>query len=101
DPDTADMAQWFADRIGPTRATAGWQFPFRNILAETIRNTYFHVPMWFGMILLFGMSAWHSLKYYRRGHADDDEWSLAYVRVGLVFGVLGLVTGMMWAKFTW
>ena len=30
--------------------------PRRHILNETIRNLYFHVPMWFTMIVLFGVS---------------------------------------------
>src|SRR5699024_5269796 len=27
----------------------GLHFPYRSILYETIRNTYYHVPMWFAM----------------------------------------------------
>lgn len=100
-PDPDEISIWFADKMEDVHRGTGWSFPFRNILAETIRNTYFHVPMWFGMILLFGLSAWHSLRYYRRGDPDDDAWSLAYIQVGLVFGLLGLVTGMLWAKNTW
>lgn len=99
--DPADAALWLTGRLEQAHRAGGWVYPFRNILAETIRNTYFHVPMWFGMILLFAMSAWHSLRYYRRADPDDDAWSLAYIQVGLVFGVLGLVTGMLWAKNTW
>ena len=30
--------------------------PRLDILNETIRALYFHVPMWFGMILLFVLS---------------------------------------------
>lgn len=100
-PDPADLKAWFSDRLTTTHRASGWTFPFRNILGETIRNTYFHVPMWFGMILLFGLSAWHSLRYYRRSDPDDDAWSLAYIKVGLLFGALGLATGMLWAKYTW
>lgn len=100
-PDSADQALWYVDKIGEIHEKAGIQYPFRNILSETIRNTYFHVPMWFGMIILFGYSAWYSLRYYRHGQANDDLRSVSYIKVGLLFGCLGLVTGMIWAKHTW
>ncbi len=37
------------------------QVPAREILNETIRNLYFHVPMWFTMIVLFAASAYYVL----------------------------------------
>lgn len=100
-PDQEEINLWFEHKISGVSQKAGIQFPFRNILAETIRNTYFHVPLWFAMIILFGISAWYSLKYYRIGDMDFDHKSVAFVQVGLIFGVLGLVTGMLWAKYTW
>ncbi len=100
-PDSAEMHLWTMHKIEHVHKKAGIQFPFRNILAETIRNTYFHVPMWFTMIILFGVSAWYSLRYYRKGDLTDDRRSMSYVRVGLLFGLLGIVTGMLWAKNTW
>ncbi|HUR30723.1 MAG TPA: cytochrome c biogenesis protein CcsA [Saprospiraceae bacterium] len=100
-PDPTELALWTKDKISGVHTKAGIQYPFRNILAETIRNTYFHVPMWFAMIILFGISAWYSLKYYRKGNMADDAQSLSFIKVGLIFGLLGMVTGMLWAKFTW
>ncbi len=100
-PDSSEMKLWTASKMSAIHEKAGIQFPFRNILAETIRNTYFHVPMWFAMIILFGISAWYSLQYYRKGDMMFDQRSIAYAQIGLVFGLLGLVTGMLWAKHTW
>jgi heme exporter protein C len=99
--DSTQAASWYADKVDNIHDKPGIQYPFRNILSETIRNTYFHVPMWFGMIALFGISAWYSLQYYRHGKMADDSKTLAFVKVGLLFGVLGMVTGMLWAKYTW
>lgn len=99
--DTSELALWYKDKIEHIHQKAGMQYPFRNILAETIRNTYFHVPMWFCMIILFGASAWHSLQYYKKGDIDSDRRSVAFIKVGLIFGLLGLVTGMLWARNTW
>ena len=100
-PDPSSINLWFKDKIDDTHVKGGIQYPFRNILAETIRNTYFHVPMWFSMIVLFGISAWYSLRYYRKGDPADDQKSVSYVKAGLLFGILGMITGMLWAKFTW
>ncbi len=99
--DENEAALWFSDKVTSVHEQSGIRFPFRNILSETIRNTYFHVPLWFAMIILFGVSAWYSLQYYRGGQIDLDRKTVALVKVGLLFGVLGLVTGMLWAKNTW
>ncbi len=101
DPVASEEELWYQSGIDEIHEKEGIQYPFRNILAETIRNTYFHVPMWFSMIILFGVSAWYSLKYYRKGNMEDDRRSIAFVKVGLIFGVMGMITGMLWAKFTW
>ncbi len=75
--------------------------PRLGILNESIRNIHFHVPMWFGMIFLFGFSMWHSINYLRKGNPDSDSLAVESVNVGIVFGVAGLVTGMVWARYTW
>jgi heme exporter protein C len=75
--------------------------PEKFILNETIRNIFFHVPMWFGMIILFTISLVFSIRYLNTGNLKDDITSLQFINVGLLYGVLGLVTGMEWGKFTW
>jgi heme exporter protein C len=75
--------------------------PRLNILNETVRALYFHVPMWFGMVLLFGFSVFYALKYLRNPTSNYDIRSVEYANVGLVFGILGMITGMLWANYTW
>jgi heme exporter protein C len=75
--------------------------PRLNILNETIRALYFHVPMWFGMIGLFLLSIIHAVKYLRNPSIESDRQSVEYANVGLLFGILGIVTGMLWATYTW
>ncbi len=75
--------------------------PALAILHETIRNLYFHVPMWFGMFLLFFIAVIYSIHYLRTSSPTSDIISLEMIRVGLLFGILGMVTGMEWAHFTW
>ncbi len=98
----AGAAAWINTPVEKlNQGPGGIRFPFRNILYETIRNTYFHVALWFAMILLFIGSVRHSAGYLRRFDAEDDRRAAAYTRVGVLFGILGLVTGAIWAKNTW
>ncbi len=75
--------------------------PRLDILNETIRALYFHVPMWFGMILLFVLSVYHAILYLLKPGIESDRKSVEYANVGLLFGILGIVTGMLWANYTW
>ena len=82
---------------------AGFLFdvPKLAILNETIRVLYFHVPMWFTMIFLLLMSSFNAYKFIANGDKNFDVKSYNYANVGVYFGVLGLITGMFWAKYTW
>jgi heme exporter protein C len=77
-------------------------FPFLNILEESIRNLFFHVPMWFGMMFLLLLSVIFSIR--QLGKADslkNDTKAKSYATIGVLYGVLGVVTGALWAKHTW
>ena len=75
--------------------------PHLDILNETIRNLYFHVPMWFAMIILFSISVFHSIKSLNSKNEIDDLKAVESINAGIIFGILGLVTGAVWAKYTW
>ncbi len=70
-------------------------------LQESIRNLFFHVPMWFGMMILFIVSVIYAIIYLSRPGSKADIYSVEYARTGTVFGVLGLVTGAIWANYQW
>ena len=75
--------------------------PSLPILNETIRVLHFHVPMWFGMIFLFLGSFISAIVYLMKGQTISDTNSAVLAQVGMIYGILGLVTGMVWANFTW
>ncbi|RZJ85959.1 MAG: ABC transporter permease [Chryseobacterium sp.] len=75
--------------------------PEMPILHETIRNLYFHVPMWFAMIVLFSISVYYSIKVLRSNNPSDDIKAVESINTGIIFGILGIITGAVWAKFTW
>ena len=51
----SSTAGW-TDQIIQTDKAATFHFPFRNILLETIRNTFFHVQLWMSMMAIFTLS---------------------------------------------
>ncbi len=83
--------------------TAGFliKVPHVGNLYESIRNLFFHVPMWFGMMVLFIVSVVYALKYLRNPTVKNDVYSVEYAKTGILFGVLGLITGAIWANYTW
>ncbi len=84
-------------------AVAGLYLPVprRDIVNETIRNLYFHVPMWFAMTVVLGFSVGSAFRYLRSGELRHDIWSHEAAKTGSVLGVLGLLTGSLWARYTW
>ncbi len=75
--------------------------PTREILHETIRNLFFHVCMWFGMMILFTTSVVYSIKYLNTKNLRNDIYAVSFAKTGILFGVLGYATGAVWAKYTW
>ncbi|HLP11347.1 MAG TPA: cytochrome c biogenesis protein CcsA [Flavobacteriales bacterium] len=76
-------------------------FPNREILNETIRNLFFHVPIWFAMMLAGAIGMWHGFLFLRKGKMDDDIKAEKYLKTTVFMGILGLITGSIWARFTW
>lgn len=75
--------------------------PARHILNETIRNLYYHVPMWFTMIILFAAGFGYSIAYLSSNKLEHDIYAAGFTKVGIVFSILGMLTGMEWAEYTW
>lgn len=75
--------------------------PELPVIHQTIRNLFYHVCMWFGMFVMYGTALVYSIKYLANYKLDDDLYASGAVYTGLFFGTLGLLTGMLWAKFTW
>lgn len=94
-------------------AHSGFGYPFQIIIFETIRNLLWHVPMWFTMFTLMLFSLALSirtinamgqdtvLEHQYRKVLELDRRASVYAATGLVFCTLGLVTGSVWARFTW
>lgn len=75
--------------------------PRLDILNETIRNVYYHVPVWFAMLFMMGLSLVQSILHLNKSHLQNDTKASNAAMIGLFFSVPGLLTGSLWAKFTW
>lgn len=96
----ADSA-WMRQPIANLHVIKDFSFPYRNVIYESIRNTYYHVPMWFVLMFLFMASVWNSIRYLGKQDPDYDRKAAGYAEAGLLFGFLGLFTGMVWANYAW
>src|SRR6478672_3068433 len=74
--------------------------PRLDILNETIRNVYYHVPIWFSMLFLMGVSFVHSLISLSKNNLVNDHKAYNAAVVGFFFSLPGLATGSVWAKYT-
>lgn len=72
-----------------------------TMIGGSIRNVFYHVGMWFGMSAMLLTSFIFSLRYLRGFHEKEDVVAVEAANVGVFFGILGLITGMIWAKSTW
>jgi len=75
--------------------------PARPIVNESIRNLYYHVPMWFAMLSLMTVSVVNSIIYLRTNNLQADIRARCFAATGAIYGMLGLVTGAIWATYTW
>ncbi|GAB4206171.1 MAG: cytochrome c biogenesis protein CcsA [Bacteroidia bacterium] len=75
--------------------------PRLPILNESIRNLYYHVPMWFALIFQMTISLYYALKFLSTYQMKNDTISVSAAQVGFFFSIPGILTGMLWAKVTW
>jgi heme exporter protein C len=77
------------------------QIPEIPILEQSARNLFLHVPMWFTMMVAFSMGFYFSIRYLNDEDLKWDRKAETATSVGLLFGICGLFTGSLWARFTW
>lgn len=96
-----DMKSISSVQIPNPIKTQKFGFPNREIIQESIRNLFFHVPMWFGMVFLLFFSFINAILYLAKNEEKYDMYSSSGAEGGLLYGTLGILTGMLWATYTW
>lgn len=68
---------------------------------DVYRIIYYHVPQAFAATIAFMTSMFYSLMYLWKRNPDYDFKSFRANEVGLVFAILALITGALFARYTW
>jgi heme exporter protein C len=65
------------------------------------RIFYFHVPIAITAYACFGWGAWKALRLLWTRETRYDLESYTAIHMGVIFGILTLVTGSIWARTSW
>ena len=79
-----------------------WFFtPVEAIMGPVQKVFYFHVSAAWGGMLSFILGAVAGAGYLRSRRMGWDSLSLAAIEVGLVFALIAILSGMVWAQPIW
>lgn len=77
------------------------QFPDEMQQGGIFRIMFFHIPAAFtGLLAAFGAMA-ASIMYLVKKNLRFDSLAVAITEVGLAFGLINIITGMIWARIIW
>jgi heme exporter protein C len=62
---------------------------------------YIHVPIAIAAYACFGWGGWKALRHLWKRDERADLESYVAIHLGVIFGVLTLVTGSIWARYRW
>ena len=65
------------------------------------RLFYLHVPIALTAYACFAFGAWKAFRLLSTGDSRYDLESYTGIHMGVIFGLLTLATGSIWAKYTW
>jgi len=84
-------------------AAAGFALTLPRVtgLEQSSRSLFFHLPMWFAMYTMMLVSLGWSSAYLRGQRLAADRRAREAAIVAVWFGVLGLLTGILWSRVTW
>lgn len=78
-----------------------FSYPYIPDLKHRIKNLNLHVPLHWVAVIAYLISMIYSIKYLKNPDLSNDIKSSSAIAVGLLFTILGTLTGMVWAKFNW
>jgi heme exporter protein C len=75
--------------------------PMERSMGMVQRIFYFHVPSALTAFVAFFIGGYASIQYLIKRESRYDDLSVACNEAGLVFAIVNLVTGSLWAKPVW
>jgi len=77
------------------------QAKFESTMFLLQKIMYFHVPSWFAMFTAIGISALGGIWFIFKNDKRGDWLAVAAAEVAVMFGLMGLTTGPLWAYKAW
>ena len=77
------------------------QLPDEAFQGAIFRIIFFHVPAAFTCFLCFLAALIAGITYLKTKNLQWDAFAVAVTEVGLAFGAINLITGMIWARIIW
>jgi heme exporter protein C len=75
--------------------------PYESTMGLIQKIFYYHVPSWFAMFTGVFTCGIASIVYLFRNRPEADRLAFAAAEIAVVFGLIGLVTGPLWARKAW
>ena len=77
------------------------QAPYEATMGLVAKIVYFHVPVWFMMFLAVFICGIASGIYLFKEKPAADRLAVAAAELAVLFGLMGLTTGPLWARVSW
>ena len=75
--------------------------PYESTMGLVQKIFYFHVPAWIAMFSAVFLCGISSAIYLFKGKKFADHLAVAAAELTVLFGLIGLVTGPLWARKAW
>ena len=75
--------------------------PYEQEMGLVQKIFYFHFPAWMGMFLAVMVLGISSVIFLFRKQPEADRLAVAAAELAIVFGLMGLITGPLWAVKSW
>ena len=75
--------------------------PYESTMGLVQKIFYFHVPAWIAMFSAVFVCGISSAIYLFKGKKLADHLAVAAAELTVLFGLIGLVTGPLWARKAW
>ena len=77
------------------------QAPYESTMGLVQKIFYFHVPSWFAMFAAVAVSGIAGAVFLFTGRTAADRLSVSAAELAVTFGLIGLITGPLWAHKAW
>ncbi len=77
------------------------QAPFESTMGLIQKIMYYHVPSWIAQYCAITVCGVASAIYLFKNHPVADRYAVSAAELVVLFGLMGLVTGPLWARKAW